>query len=61
MTDNDDQPVHFTLKTFLLAVGIVAALLVTITVGVRLNGTDHGPTPEQQCAIDGVIECDVRP
>jgi len=60
MNDNDDQqPVHFTIKKFILAVGIVAALLVTITVGVHLNGTDHGPTPEQQCAIDGVIECDV--
>lgn len=57
--NKDDQPAHFTLKTFLLAVGIVAALLVTITVGIHLNGTEHGATHEQQCAIDGVIECDV--
>jgi hypothetical protein len=61
MNDNNDSPVEFTLGRFFIAVGIVAALLVTIAVGVHLNGTDHGPTPEQQCAIDGVIECDVRP
>lgn len=61
MTENNDQPVHFTLTKFFIAVGIIAALLVTITVGVHLNGTDHGPTPEQQCAIDGVIECNVTP
>lgn len=41
----------FTIGRFLLAVGVVAALFVVIILGVHMNGTDHGPTPEQECGL----------
>lgn len=59
MTDNE-SPTAFTLTRFFIAVGIVAALFAVIIVGTRLNGNDHGPTPEQECAIQAVIECDAQ-
>lgn len=54
---NHDSPVEFTWPRFFLAIGVVALLLVVIQVGVTLNGTDHGPTPEQECTLQSTVVC----
>lgn len=57
MTDNDDSPTEFTLTRFFVAIGVVALLFVVIQVGVTLNGTDHGPTKEQECTLQSTVVC----
>jgi hypothetical protein len=59
MTDND-SPTVFTLTKLFIAVGLFAVLGLVIIVGTAINGNDHGPTPEQECAIQALIDCDVR-
>jgi len=57
MNDNTDSPVEFTWPRLFIAIGVVALLFVVIQVGVTLNGTDHGPTPEQECTMQSTVVC----
>ncbi|PYY57764.1 hypothetical protein DEJ17_09700 [Curtobacterium sp. MCSS17_011] len=57
MHDNNDSPVEFTWPRLFIAIGVVAVLLVVIQVGVTLNGTDHGPTKEQECTMQSTVVC----
>lgn len=59
MTDNE-SPTTFTWPRLFIAIGVVALLFIVIQVGATINGNDHGPTAEQECAIQAVIECDAR-
>lgn len=59
MTDND-SPTVFTWPRLFIAIGVVALLFVVIQVGATMNGNGHGPTPEQECAIEAVIHCDAE-